>query len=234
MVKEPGFLGVLRVDSTFERPAGDVASLDSWEIPVKVITVKGSTVNEVVSTSNNYRQEFVDGWIKGADQLINEGAVAIVTSCGFLSAIHPILQKQFPKTPIGTSSLLQIPIANSLSEPGTRAGVITFDGDVLGHTHLKAVGAPLDTPIVGVEKGGSFDKFIRTSTPYDFKAHEESLVQAAKKLVTEHENIGSIILECANMPMHRKAVHEATGLPVYDIVTLGNFVYEVGLSRAFQ
>lgn len=234
MTQEKGFLGILKVDSTFARPAGDVASLDSWDIPVKVKNVVGSTVDEVVSSSNDYRQEFIQKWLDSAEELINQGAVAIVTSCGFLGAIHPILQKKFPKIPIGTSSLLQIPLANSLCEPGTRAGVITFDGDVLGATHLKGTGAPLDTPIVGVAKGGSFDQFIRTSTPYDFKAHEKSLLDAANKLVTENENIGCIVLECANMAMHRSAIHEATGLPVYDIVTLGNFVYDVGVSRAFQ
>lgn len=191
-------------------------------------------MEEVVGTSRAYRDEFIQGWVDAADLLIREGAVAIVTSCGFLATIHPILQKKFPTVPIGTSALLQINIANSLCEPGKRAGVITFDGDVLDKTHLKAVGAPEDTPIVGVEKGGSFDQFIRKATPYDFKAHEKSLVQAAKKLVSEHENIGSVILECANMPMHRRIVREVTGLPVYDIVTLGNFVYDVGLSRSFQ
>lgn len=227
------FLGILRVNSTFERRAGDVAVKESWNIPVKVIDMPTSSVAEVVGTSNNYSEAFIQGWIDVAQQMIDEGAVAITTSCGFLSALHPILQAKFPKIPIGTSSLLQISIASNLIEPGKRIGVLTFDGDVLGEKHLRAVGADPTTPIVGIEKGCSFDKLIRLSEPFDHEEHTKDLLKAAEKLITTYDDIGGIVLECANMPPFRRAIHEFTGLPVWDVVTLGHFVYEVGLSRAF-
>lgn len=229
------FLGVLKVNSIFPRPPGDVASLGSWNIPVKVKTVTKSSVYEVVETSNDYDPAFVQAWIDSARELIEEGAVAIVTSCGFLAALHPVLQAEFPLTPIGTSSLLQIPSAQQLIAPGKRIGVITFNGDVLGERHLKAVGADPTTPIVGVT--GSFQTMIKTDDPnynYDLETFNKEHVEAAKKLMTENDNIGGIVLECANMGPFRHAIRKATGLPVWDIVTLGNFVYDVGLSRSFQ
>ena len=38
--------------------------------------------------------------------------------------------------------------------------------------------------------------------------------------------LGAIVLECTNMPPYAKAIHEATGLPVYDITTLANYVMD--------
>lgn len=227
------FLGVLKVNSKFARPAGDVANLESWDIPVKVKVMEKSSVYEVVNTSNNYSDEFVQGWLDVAQELIDEGAVALVTSCGFLAMIHPILQKKFPLIPMGTSALLQIPIASHLIEPGKRIGVITFDGTTLNEKHLIAAGADPTTPIVGIKPGCSFERLIRNCEPYDFEEHTKDLIEAANTLISEYENIGGIVLECANMPPFRHAIREATGLPVWDIVTLGNFVYDVGLSRAF-
>ena len=228
------FLGVLRIEHDFARPAGDSANQGSFDMPIKIRALKNSTVQDVVHNSNNYPQEFIQGWVSLIQELKDEGAVAVITSCGFLSAIHPILREKFPNFPIGTSALLQIPIANNLVQLGTRVGVITFEGSVLGEKHFKGVGADPNTPVVGIKKGCSFDRLIRNCVPYNFKEHTKDVVEAAQELVTTYDNIGGIVLECANMGPFRKAVREATKLPVWDIVTLGNFVYDVGLSRSFD
>lgn len=234
MSENSPFLGILKVNSKFDRPSGDVACLQTWEIPVKVKTVENSSVYEVVETSTNYSQSFIDGWVDAAAELIDEGAVAIVTSCGFLATIHPLLREKFPGIVFGTSALLQISIASNLIHPKKRIGVVTFNGDVLCENHLKAVGADPKTPIVGVEKGCSFEKMINCKQSYDYEEHIKDLVKASNKLINDYENIGGIVLECANMAPFRHAIKKATGLPVWDIVTLGNYVYEVGVGKEFR
>lgn len=232
MPKEP-FLGVLRIEAPFERAPGDSANPKSFNFPIKIRQLEGSTVNEVVETSNNYSAEFIQGWVELIQGLKDEGTVAVITSCGFLAAIHPILRDKFPGFPIGTSALLQIPIARNLIANDKQIGVITFNEEVLGSKHLRGVGVEYDVPIVGIEKGCSFDRLIRNCEPYNFQQHEKDIVEAAKKLVSKYQDIGGIILECANMGPFRNAVARATKLPVWDIITLGNFVYDVGLNRTF-
>lgn len=233
MAKQP-FLGVLRIETPFERAPGDSANQASFNFPIEIRQLKGSTVHEVVDTSNNYSAEFIQGWVDLIQGLKDEGAVAVITSCGFLAAIHPILRDKFPGFPIGTSALLQIPIARNIIATNKRVGVITFNDEVLGKKHLSGVGVDYDVPIVGVEKGCSFYRLIRNCEPYDFDQHEKDVVTAAKKLVSEYDDIGGIILECANMGPFRNAVARETRLPVWDIITLGNFVYDVGLARGFH
>ena len=43
-------------------------------------------------------------------------------------------------------------------------------------------------------------------------------------MMAEHPEVGAIVLECTNMPPWSKDIHEVTGLPVFDICTLTNYV----------
>ena len=45
-------------------------------------------------------------------------------------------------------------------------------------------------------------------------------------MVEENPDVGAIVLECTNMPPFTKAVHEATGLPVFDIINLIKYVHD--------
>jgi hypothetical protein len=58
--------------------------------------------------------------------------------------------------PVGTSSLIQIPLEQSVIGNNKGLGIITFDADYVVDAHLKAVGINYNVPIVGVKKGGIF------------------------------------------------------------------------------
>ncbi len=53
-----------------------------------------------------------------------------------------------------------------------------------------------------------------------FDVREAEAVEAAERLLREHKDIGAIVCECTNFVPHSAAIHVATGLPVYDVVTL--------------
>jgi Asp/Glu/hydantoin racemase len=61
----------------------------------------------------------------------------------------------------------------------------------------------------------------------------DDIVERAKRLVQENPNVGAIVLECANLPPFAKAVQDAVNLPVYDFVTLTNFVYSAFVRKEF-
>ena len=75
--------------------------------------------------------------------------------------------------------------------------------------------------IQGMEE---FPEFFRTyieNTPeMDVEKATGEMREAGRKLVRENPDVGAIVLECTNMPPFAYAVQEATGLPVYDVVTL--------------
>lgn len=221
------------MNTSFHRPLGDVGNPGTWKIPIRIKIVQEAKGDAVVKTSRNYEQSFVDIWVQAARDLVEEGAIALITSCGFLATLHPTLQSKIG-VPVGTSALLQIPIAKALIPKDKELGIVTFDSENLGKEHLSAVGVDYDVPIFGVKKGGEFQKILRDGKPYSFEAIEAEVLEAVDKLLQENDNIGGIILECTNIPPFKNAIYRKTGLPIWDIITLGNYLYEVSLPKDYS
>src|SRR5438105_4421290 len=95
-----GFLGVLMLDTRFPRIPGDIGNPGSFAIPVRHRVVVGASPQRVVREGDAaLLQPFIDA----AQQLIDEGALAITTSCGFLVQFQAAMQAALP-VPVWTSS----------------------------------------------------------------------------------------------------------------------------------
>src|SRR5207302_7853437 len=123
--------------------------------------------------------------------------------------------------PMWTSSLLLVAAIESEWRDGRRVGVVTADVASLGPDHLRAVGARADTPMEGLDHASRFrDTVLNDRLELDVGEAEQATVAAARRLVSRHPEVASIVLECTNMPPYADAVRSATGLPVHDIATL--------------
>lgn len=71
---------------------------------------------------------------------------------------------------------------------------------------------------------------LRDGIPYDLDALTVEIVDAAQAIVAKHPEIGAILLECTQFPPFAEAVQKATGRPVWDVYTLGDWFYS-GLKR---
>ena len=68
---------------------------------------------------------------------------------------------------------------------------------------------------------------VRTSltSADDFDGMEKEVVEAAQALCNTHPKVKAIVLECTNMPPFSRSVAGATGRKVFDILTLGKWLY---------
>lgn len=226
MPTEP-FLGLLMLETRFPRPRGDVGHPQTFSIPVRRMVVAHATPQRVVrEDADGLVQAFIDA----ARELVEQGAAAIGTSCGFLG-LH---QQRFAAAltvPVATSSLLQCAWVEAILPHGQRAGIVTIDAGSLTPAHLAATGVAANTPIEGVEPHGEFATRLLNDEPaLDLARAEAELVGAAARLAHRHPEVGAIVLECTNMPPYAGAVARATGRPVYDVVTLLEWVWR-GVAR---
>lgn len=78
-------LGVLQLNTTFPRPPGDVGNPRSWDpIPVVIRVVEEADRDLVVG--GGWGEELVDAFVREGERMMREeGCVAFVTSCGFVS-----------------------------------------------------------------------------------------------------------------------------------------------------
>jgi hypothetical protein len=203
-------LGVLMLDTRFPRIEGDIGHPRTFDFPVRYRTVQGASPQRVVRERDPaLLQPFIDA----GRALVAEGTTAITTSCGFLVLYQRELQAALP-VPVWTSSLLLLGELEA-------AGVVTVDAAALGADHLRAAGAPVDTPIEGLAPGCAFQRcLLGNEASFDVDAAREATVAAACRLVERHPVLSTIVLECTNMPPYADAVRAATGRAVHDITTL--------------
>ena len=80
--------------------------------------------------------------------------------------------------------------------------------------------------IAGLETEKELTHVLIDNEPeLDVQEAEAEMVHVARRMVSDHPEVGAIVLECTNMPPYARAVQQATGLPVFDIVTLTHWVY---------
>lgn len=213
--------GLLMLDTRFPRPVGDVGHPDTHPFPLLIEVVERQFVRDVLRAD---AEVDLAPWVAAGERLIARGALAITTSCGFLSPYQAELASRLP-VPVAASSLLQVPWVESILPAGRRCGVITIDDHALGARHLAAAGARVDTPIQGVPSDGALRAMILGDGPLDESAISAELVAAGRALLDRHPEVAAIVLECTNLPPYREALRTALGRPVHDINTLLRWVW---------
>jgi aspartate/glutamate racemase len=215
-------LGILMLNTSFPRIPGDIGNATTFSFPVVYKVIPNANAFTVVDQGG---KDLLEPFIEGARELQKAGVRAIATSCGFLA----IFQKELAAAvdvPVFTSSLIQARLVYPMLAPDQKLGIITANGKALGERHFAGVGiSDIPKVVIGVEHTHFAEMFFSGSDKLDEKKAEAELVEAAEKLVRENKDIGAIILECTNMPPYSRAIHDAVGLPVFDIVTLAHYVY---------
>ena len=209
-----GPLGILMLDTRFPRIKGDIGNAQSFDFPVIFRRMEGIGSADAVAAHPD-RPRVLAALEANARALVAEGAVGLSTSCGFLALYQDDLSAVSP-VPVATSALLLI-----RQLQGKRVGVITASARNLTPAHFAAVGAPADTPFVGLPESSSFAKtFIGNATTLDRDQVEREVVATARDLLARRPGIDTIVFECTNLPPYKKAVQDAVGLPVFDVLDL--------------
>jgi hypothetical protein len=218
-------VGILTLDTRFPRIPGDMGNATTFDFPVRYHRVRGALPDRVVRKG---ARDLLPAFIEGARFLETEGVRAISTNCGFLAKFQRELGAAV-RIPVFTSSLLLVPLVHRMLPPGRAVGILTVDAPSLTPDHLSGAGIAPDLPIVitGLEGEKEFSRVLLDDLlTLDLEAAREEHVRVARRLAAENPEVGAIVLECTNMPPYRADVQRATGLPVFDIVSLVRMVHD--------
>jgi hypothetical protein len=149
-------LGILMLEARFPRIAGDMGNGTTWPFPVLFRVVRGASPEKVVVQG---ARGLLPAFVEAARDLVDLGAEAITTNCGFLSLFQRELAEAV-RVPVATSSLMQVPWVQATLPPGQRVGVLTVNRSGLTPAHLAAAGVPADTPMEGTENGREFFRVL--------------------------------------------------------------------------
>lgn len=166
-------------------------------------------------------------FIQAGKELEEQGVKAITTSCGFMV----LYQKEIGENlsiPFFSSSLLQVPLVHKIIGNMKKIGIITFDSQALTKEHLLAAGIDENIPLIiaGMENSTAFAGFLKgdrnTVDVESCLAEHAALVKEMKK---REPSLGALVLECTNMPPYSRKIQEILDIPVFDIISLINWVY---------
>ena len=123
---------------------------------------------------------------------------------------------------------MQIPLVQNMLTQQQTIGVITAKKSALTAQHMENAGVnkQVSIQIQGLEECLEWNKiFSSPDEEIDIDIVENDVISRASSMM-KHSNIGAFVLECTDLPPFANAIRKATDLPVFDFVTLTNFVYQ--------
>ncbi|MCR4442283.1 MAG: aspartate/glutamate racemase family protein [Peptococcaceae bacterium] len=225
-------IGIIMLETAFPRLPGDVGNASTFSFPVRYKVVKGASPQKVVKEAD---PALLQPFIEAARELEKEGVRAITTSCGFLAMFQREMADAV-NVPVFSSSLLQVPLAYAVISKSQQVGILTARVQSLTERHFAGAGiSGIPVVVAGMDDAPEFTgAFIDGKPDLDVEKCRQEMIEAAKGLKTKHPRVGAIVMECTNMPPFAKAVQEAVNLPVFDAVTLINYVYSVVVRHDYQ
>lgn len=209
----------------FTRVPGDVGNASSFGFSVQYKLLRNLSLNDVIARQPS--EKGIAAMVSAAQEFEREGVRAIATTCGLFSVFQTVLAEAV-RIPVLTSALLQVPMVSLLIGQHRKVGIMTANSDILTQEHLTAVGITSSTPYVlwGVNERPSEESvwiFDELDPQLRTRRLEDQLSLSAQRMVEAHPDIGAIVLECTNMPPASMAIQHATGLPVFDVISLINW-----------
>ena len=152
-------------------------------------------------------------------------------------AIHQRKLARNVNVPVFLSSLLQIPFICSVMSERDKLGIITADSDSLDASVFESIGIEMTQNLVirGLQDQEEFARaVIEEKGRLDPEVIEKEVVFVARNVVKEDSKVKAILLECSCLPPYGAAVQEALGLPVFDYITMINYVYSALVKERFK
>ncbi|WOH80393.1 hypothetical protein RX327_32045 [Bradyrhizobium sp. BEA-2-5] len=181
-------------------------------------TVAGAWVENVVRGDPALEPAFV----AAAQRLVQRGAVAISSTCGF-SVRHQLAVATSVNVPVIMSSLLLLPTLLRQLPARAMIAVLTYDSTCCTE-HLLGIENRAERAriVIGGIEGGKFwhDELKRPAPPLDVAAIEADVAACITRLRSAHPQIGTILFECAAFPVVAPAIRRITKLPVFSITDL--------------
>lgn len=223
-------IGILQSNSHIAMAPGDVGNAQTFKFPVVYRIVDELSSDRLIVQADPTLEGPI---IREARALEALGVSAITGDCGHLIQFQNEVAAAM-NIPVFLSSWMQVPFIARMIPPHQIIGVLMANSRYLRKAFLKKAGIDetIRMVVAGMENQPAFcAAIIEESGDLDAAKVEKEVVSVARKLKQEYPDIGAIFLECSDMPPYAAAIQDALHLPVFDFVTMINFVYAT-LTRA--
>jgi len=239
-------IGILCLDEYIPFPPGDMNNASSYGFPVSYKMVPGMRSARVVEGDSG----FIENLIAAAKEFEDEGVRGIIANCGYTIKYQELVASEV-NIPVALSSLVQLPLVASSLLPNRSIGIMAAAAPPMSIEYIENSGIRVPNPLAiydvinepGFNEmmmacgiGGAGDDGTARSglMSLDFDKITADLVRVAKVMHQDHPDMGAIIFECSDFPPYAHAVQAATGLPVFDGITMAKYMYRVTHPKTYR
>ena len=225
-------IGILLLDYYAPFIPGDVGNASTYSFPVRYELIEGLTFERLLKKDRTVLEPLIEA---GRKLVKKHGVRAITADCGFFALFQKEMANELG-VPVFMSSLLQVPFISRIIGDGNKVGILTSNSKGLDESFLNAVGIDKSTiKITGLENYENFRGFgVEETGILDRNIIEQEIVSAALDLVNNDPEVKSILLECSMMPPYGELVQKAVNLPVFDFITMINYVYTAVVKKKYD
>jgi len=224
-------IGILILDASYPCVPGNIGNASTFPFAVRYEKIRGASIDRLL---NQRDTDLASPFIDAAQKLYNSGVRAITGACGFMALFQQEVAASI-NIPVFLSSLLQIPFMYQIT--GKKIGIITADASCLKPKHFASTGISDGFPLViaGMENQPEFrDAILKEKGSLDSLKIQNEILEVAKELVRNNPDIGTILLECSDLPPYAHIVQNEVGLPVFDFFTMINYVHTTLVRMPFK
>ena len=120
---------------------------------------------------------------------------------------------------VSTSSLLQVPFAQTIVGKNGKVAILTANSNDLTEEHLARANITNreNVLIYSMHEQPEWSRaYSDPNGPFDLDAVASEVVDVLRKGLEEHPDIGAVVFECTDLPPFASRVREELGLPVFD------------------
>lgn len=212
-------IGIIAVDMGYPKLPGNVVNATTYSYPV--LFKKVSFEIEQLFAGDPKLREMI---VNAAKELVADGVRAIVGACGYFAHFQKDVAAAVD-VPVFMSSLCQLSMIKLGLREDQKILVMCASGDSFNQEFLSKVNGRMEDCII--QDVGSMESFagIRwDGRSLDNGKLTDDLAALAAKVVAEHPEVGAILLECSDLPPYAYAIQAATGLPVFDFISMINWI----------
>ncbi|UCI31798.1 hypothetical protein [Mesorhizobium sp. B4-1-4] len=221
-LKSLGILNLERGLPPGEKPSeprpGSLMNPATYDFAVISETVAGAWADVVIKGD----PALEPACIAAAKRLVERGAVAISSNCGFFMR-HQAAVAAAVNVPVVLSSLIILPALLRQIPATGKLAVVTADSTKVSD-ELLGIDKAKDRSriVVGGIEGGKLlqNEMMRPPPPTDVADIEKDVVACVARLQEAHPKIAAILFECTAFPLVTPTIRRSTGLPIYDITDL--------------
>jgi Asp/Glu/hydantoin racemase len=226
-------IGILCLETYCGKVPGHIKNATTFRFPVSYKAVNGATPRRVVDQAD---RTLLKPFTEAARELEKEGVRAITGSCGFLVIFQRELADSV-NVPVYISSLIQVPMVYRMLRRDQKVGILTAKKNKLTQEHLRAVGAEsVPVCIAGMDEQEEFCEVIIDGKrkELDVDRLEKEVLSVVDVLVEENPEMGALVIECTDLPPFAHLIQQKVNVPIFDIITLTNMVYEAVVRTNYQ